>query len=49
MFVTTGGRTNSTNLPSMPGNVFDANTVLPDPAQAGMQILLCSVAQRRTG
>jgi hypothetical protein len=24
----------------MPGNVFEANTVLPDPQQAGMQILL---------
>jgi hypothetical protein len=40
IFVTNGGRTNSTNLPSMPGNVFEANTVLPDPQQAGMQILL---------
>ncbi len=24
----------------MPGNVFEANTVLPDPAQAGMRIVL---------
>jgi hypothetical protein len=40
IFVTNGRRTSSTNLPSMPGNVFEANTVLPDPQQAGMQILL---------
>ncbi len=39
-FVINGNRTNSANLPSMPGNVFEANTVLPDPQQAGMQILL---------
>ena len=24
----------------MPGNVFEANTVLPDPQQAGMRIVL---------
>ncbi|MCV7090737.1 hypothetical protein [Mycobacterium interjectum] len=40
IFVINGDRTNSTNLPSMPGNVFEANTVLPDPQQAGMQIVL---------
>ncbi|SPM27286.1 hypothetical protein [Mycobacterium terramassiliense] len=40
VFVINGNRTNSTNLPSMPGNVFEANTVLPDPQQAGMQIVL---------
>ncbi len=40
IFVINGNRTNSTNLPSMPGNVFEANTVLPDPQQAGMQIVL---------
>ena len=40
IFVTGAGRTNSTNLPSMPGNAFEANTVLPDPQQAGMQIVL---------
>ncbi|ORV82682.1 hypothetical protein AWC11_02065 [Mycobacterium interjectum] len=40
IFVINGNRTNSTNLPSMPGNVFEANTVLPDPEQAGMQIVL---------
>jgi hypothetical protein len=30
--------TNSTNLSSMPGNTFQANTVLSDPAKAGMQV-----------
>jgi hypothetical protein len=40
IFVTGAGRTSSTNLPSMPGNAFEANAVLPDPQQAGMQILL---------
>lgn len=40
IFVTNGGRTSSTNLPSMPGNVFEANTVLPDPQQAGIQVQL---------
>jgi hypothetical protein len=39
-FVTNGGQTNTTNLPSMPGNAFEANTVLPDPAQAGLRIVL---------
>ncbi|OBH13679.1 hypothetical protein [Mycobacterium sp. E1747] len=39
-FVINGGQTNTTNLPSMPGNVFEANTVLPDPQQAGMRIVL---------
>lgn len=39
-FVINGGQTNTTNLPSMPGNVFEANTVLPDPGQAGMRIVL---------
>src|SRR6201987_5262824 len=39
-FVVNSGQTNSTGLSSMPGNVFEANTVLPDPQQAGMQILL---------
>jgi hypothetical protein len=40
IFVTGAGRTSSTNLPSMPGNAFEANAVLPDPKQAGMQIVL---------
>jgi hypothetical protein len=39
-FVINGGKTNTTNLPSMPGNVFEANTVLPDPQQAGLRIVL---------
>ncbi|BAX92441.1 hypothetical protein [Mycobacterium shigaense] len=39
-FVINGGQTNTTNLPSMPGNVFEANTVLPDPGQAGLRIVL---------
>jgi hypothetical protein len=40
IFVINGGQTNSTGLSSLPGNVFEANTVLPDPQQAGMRILL---------
>lgn len=39
-FVINGGQTNTTGLPSTPGNVFEADTVLPDPQQAGMQIVL---------
>jgi hypothetical protein len=39
-FVINGGQTNTTALPSMPGNVFEANTVLPDPQQAGLRIVL---------
>ncbi len=39
-FITNGGQTNTTNLPSMPGSAFEANTVLPDPAQAGLRIVL---------
>jgi hypothetical protein len=39
-FVINGGQTNTTGLPSMPGNAFEANTVLPDPGQAGMRIAL---------
>jgi hypothetical protein len=39
-FIINGGQTNTTNLPSMPGNPFEANTVLPDPAQAGLRITL---------
>lgn len=39
-FVTNGGQTSTTGLPSMPGNVFEANTVLADPAQAGLRIVL---------
>jgi hypothetical protein len=39
-FVTNGGQTSTTGLPTMPGNVFEANTVLPDPQDAGMRIVL---------
>jgi hypothetical protein len=39
-FVINGGQTNTTGLPSMPGNVFEANTVLPDPGQAGLRIVV---------
>src|SRR5689334_18915076 len=39
-FVINGGQTTTTGLPSMPGNVFEANTVLPDPQQAGLRIVL---------
>ncbi len=39
-FVINGGQTNTAGLPSMPGKVFEANTVLPDPGQAGMRIVL---------
>jgi hypothetical protein len=39
-FVINGGQTTTTNLPSMPGNAFEANTVLADPAQAGLRIVL---------
>lgn len=38
-FVINGGQTNSTSLPSTPGNVFEADTVLPDPQQAGMRVV----------
>jgi hypothetical protein len=40
MFVINGGQTNTTVLPSMPSNVFEAHTVLPDPQQAGLRIVL---------
>jgi hypothetical protein len=39
-FVINGGQTNTAGLSSMPGNVFEANTVLPDPQQAGMRIVV---------
>ncbi|MBW0013402.1 hypothetical protein [Mycobacterium sp.] len=39
-FVINGNQTNTTGLSSIPGSVFEANTVLADPAQAGIQILL---------
>lgn len=39
-FVINGGQTNTAGLSSMPGNAFEADTVLPDPQQAGMRIVL---------
>ena len=39
-FVINGGQTNTTGLSSMPGNVFEADTVLADPQQAGMRVVL---------
>jgi hypothetical protein len=39
-FVINGAQTNSTGLSTVPGNVFEADTVLPDPHQAGMRIVL---------
>ena len=39
-FLINGGQTTTTGLPSMPGSVFEANTVLPDPGQAGLRIVL---------
>lgn len=39
-FVINGGQTNTAALSSMPGNAFEANTVLPDPQQAGMRVVL---------
>lgn len=34
-FVINGGQTNTAALSSMPGNAFEADTVLPDPQRAG--------------
>lgn len=39
-FVINGGQTNTAGLSSMPGNAFEADTVLPDPQQAGMRVVL---------
>ncbi len=39
-FVINGGRTDSAPLSAMPGQVFEADEVLADPHQAGMQVLL---------
>ncbi|HLR99650.1 MAG TPA: hypothetical protein VK069_08645 [Mycolicibacillus parakoreensis] len=39
-FVTADGQTNSSPLSALPGRVFEANTVLDDPAKAGMEIRL---------
>jgi hypothetical protein len=37
-FVTNNNQTNTASLSSMPGNAFEANAVLADPNQAGMQV-----------
>lgn len=37
-FVTNNNQTNTAQLSSMPGNAFQADTVLADPKQAGMQV-----------
>lgn len=37
-FVTNNNQTNTAPLSSMPGNAFEANAVLADPKQAGMQV-----------
>lgn len=37
-FVTNTNQTNTAQLSSMPGNAFEANAVLADPNQAGMQV-----------
>jgi hypothetical protein len=37
-FVTNNYQTNSASLSSLPGNAFQANTVLADPTKAGMQV-----------
>lgn len=39
-FVINGGQTNSAPLGTVPGNAFEANTVLDDPTRAGMQIVV---------
>ena len=39
-FVINGGQTTTTGLSSMPGNVFEADTVLADPQEAGLRIVL---------
>ncbi len=39
-FVMKDGQTMTTGLSSMPGNVFEADTVLGDPQQAGMRVIL---------
>lgn len=39
-FVTNNNQTNTASLNSIPGNTFEANTVLDDPAKAGMQVVI---------
>jgi hypothetical protein len=38
VFVTNDNQTNTAPLSTVPGNAFQANTVLADPRQAGMQV-----------
>ena len=37
-FLMNDGQTSTAGLSSVPGGVFEANTVLPDPAKAGMHV-----------
>jgi hypothetical protein len=37
-FVTNDNQTSTAQLSTVPGNAFEANTVLADPHQAGMQV-----------
>lgn len=39
-FVTNNNQTNTASLNSIPGNTFEANTVIDDPAKAGMQVVI---------
>jgi hypothetical protein len=39
-FVTNNNQMNTASLNSIPGNTFEANTVLDDPAKAGMQVVI---------
>lgn len=39
-FLVKDGQTGSTDLSSLPGNSFEANTVLADPSKAGLQVAL---------
>lgn len=40
IFIIKGGQTDRTGLGAVPGSEFEANTVLPDPRQAGMRIVI---------
>jgi hypothetical protein len=37
-FLINDNQTSTTNLSSLPGNAFEANTVLADPSKAGLQV-----------
>ncbi len=39
-FLINDNQTSTTNLSSLPGNSFEANTVLADPSKAGLQVAL---------